>query len=413
MGAQVAAHLANAGVPTLLLDVTREAAQAGLERARALRPDPFFTPTAHALIRTGGLDRRFRRDCRERLDHRSGGRAPRREAGAVRADRGAPARQRRRQLEYLRHPDLGSRERTLGRVSTALSRYALLQSSTLSAPPRGDSYSRHRSGGRRRHLHVCRSSARQRRRHCEGHAQLHRQPPGSPRRDAGLSMHSQPASTRSRRSMRSPDRRSAVRRARRFGRSTSPASTCSQHVARNLSERLDNPDDRALFAVPPSSTRWCAAGWTGAKAGQGFYKKTGDGEILTLDPATMEYRPSQPARLPSLDAARTIDDVRERSPEAPPGEGQGQPASSGTHSCPRWITPSAPHPRSHIRPPTWIVRCGGVSAGSWVRSSFGATRRAHRRSWEQRVPAASCGAMRARASSTSATESSASSSIRR
>src|SRR5205823_3321776 len=35
-------------------------------------------------------------------------------------------------------------------------------------------------------------------------------------------------------------------------------------------------------------------------------------EILTLDLATLEYRPKQPARLPSLEAARGIDDVRER-----------------------------------------------------------------------------------------------------
>jgi 3-hydroxyacyl-CoA dehydrogenase len=56
MGAQVAAHLANGGVETLLLDVTREAARDGLERARGLRPDPFFTPSTHTLIRTGGFD---------------------------------------------------------------------------------------------------------------------------------------------------------------------------------------------------------------------------------------------------------------------------------------------------------------------------------------------------------------------
>ena len=43
MGAQIAAHLANAGVPVLLLDVTADAARDGLERARALKPDPFFT----------------------------------------------------------------------------------------------------------------------------------------------------------------------------------------------------------------------------------------------------------------------------------------------------------------------------------------------------------------------------------
>ncbi|MGH6915611.1 MAG: 3-hydroxyacyl-CoA dehydrogenase family protein, partial [Geminicoccales bacterium] len=56
MGAQIAAHLANAGVPSLLLDVTPQAAREGFERARALRPDPFFTPAAHALVRTGGFD---------------------------------------------------------------------------------------------------------------------------------------------------------------------------------------------------------------------------------------------------------------------------------------------------------------------------------------------------------------------
>jgi 3-hydroxyacyl-CoA dehydrogenase len=56
MGAQIAAHLANAGLPVLLLDVTADAAKAGLDRARALKPDPFFVPATHALIRTGAFD---------------------------------------------------------------------------------------------------------------------------------------------------------------------------------------------------------------------------------------------------------------------------------------------------------------------------------------------------------------------
>ena len=43
MGAQIAAHLANAGVPSLLLDVSLDAARQGLKRAQALKPDPFFT----------------------------------------------------------------------------------------------------------------------------------------------------------------------------------------------------------------------------------------------------------------------------------------------------------------------------------------------------------------------------------
>src|SRR4051794_31111481 len=56
MGAQIAAHLANAGVPVLLLDVTRDAAADGLKRARTLKPDPFFTPDAATLIKTGSFD---------------------------------------------------------------------------------------------------------------------------------------------------------------------------------------------------------------------------------------------------------------------------------------------------------------------------------------------------------------------
>src|SRR5450759_4188964 len=56
MGAQIAAHLANAGVPTLLLDLTPELARQGLDRARALKPDPFFTPDAATLVTTGGFD---------------------------------------------------------------------------------------------------------------------------------------------------------------------------------------------------------------------------------------------------------------------------------------------------------------------------------------------------------------------
>ena len=56
MGAQIAAHLANAGVCTLLLDVTAETARDGLKRAQRLKPDPFFTPDVARLISTAGFD---------------------------------------------------------------------------------------------------------------------------------------------------------------------------------------------------------------------------------------------------------------------------------------------------------------------------------------------------------------------
>src|SRR5207237_9084246 len=56
MGAQIAAHLANAGLPVLLLDLDAAVAREGLRRAGALKPDPFFTPDAASLITTGGFD---------------------------------------------------------------------------------------------------------------------------------------------------------------------------------------------------------------------------------------------------------------------------------------------------------------------------------------------------------------------
>ena len=56
MGAQIAAHFANAGLPVLLLDVTPKAAADGRDRLRTLKPDPLFTPDTIGLIRTAGFD---------------------------------------------------------------------------------------------------------------------------------------------------------------------------------------------------------------------------------------------------------------------------------------------------------------------------------------------------------------------
>src|SRR4026208_194443 len=56
MGAQIAAHLPTAGVPVVLLEGWGEVAREGFERAKALKPDPFFTPATPSLVRTGGFD---------------------------------------------------------------------------------------------------------------------------------------------------------------------------------------------------------------------------------------------------------------------------------------------------------------------------------------------------------------------
>src|SRR6185436_10770950 len=56
MGSQIAAHLANAGIRTVLLDLTIDIAREGLKRARVLKPDPFFTADVVSLIEPGGFD---------------------------------------------------------------------------------------------------------------------------------------------------------------------------------------------------------------------------------------------------------------------------------------------------------------------------------------------------------------------
>ena len=82
-------------------------------------------------------------------------------------------------------------------------------------------------------------------------------------------------------------------------------------VAKNLAERLPDPDAPETFRLPALVDALIERGWVGEKAGQGFYKKQG-ADILTLDPEAMAYRAKQPVRLPSLDGARGIEDTGAR-----------------------------------------------------------------------------------------------------
>jgi 3-hydroxyacyl-CoA dehydrogenase len=87
------------------------------------------------------------------------------------------------------------------------------------------------------------------------------------------------------------------------------------HVVRNIYENTPNDESRELYRVPPLIEEMAKRGWLGEKTGSGFYKrvkKDGESEILTLDLKTMEYRPKQKARFGSIDLGRTIDDTRER-----------------------------------------------------------------------------------------------------
>src|SRR5579872_895755 len=56
MGSRIAAHFANAGISSVLLDLTKEVAQKGVETAIKQRPGAFFVDASAALITTGSFD---------------------------------------------------------------------------------------------------------------------------------------------------------------------------------------------------------------------------------------------------------------------------------------------------------------------------------------------------------------------
>lgn len=62
-----------------------------------------------------------------------------------------------------------------------------------------------------------------------------------------------------------------------------------KHVADNLHAAIPDDESREAFLVPDVLTRLVERKQTGQKAGAGFYKKVGK-DILSIDPETMEYR---------------------------------------------------------------------------------------------------------------------------
>ncbi len=88
------------------------------------------------------------------------------------------------------------------------------------------------------------------------------------------------------------------------------------HVVRNLHENLPDDPEREMFVMPGLITKMIERGLLGNKTRAGFYKREkgtdGKREILTLDPATFGYRPAQKVKLPSLEMAKNIEDTAER-----------------------------------------------------------------------------------------------------
>jgi 3-hydroxyacyl-CoA dehydrogenase len=303
MGAQIAAHFANAGVPALLLDLTPDVAREGLKRARTLKPDPFFTPEAEALITTGGFDTDLarvagvdwimeavveqidvKRALLEKVDRV-------RRAGTIVSSNtsGIPI----GTLAEGRTDDF--RRHWLGTHFFNPPRYLHLlevipAAGTDSAVvDRVSSFADHRLG---KGVVIAKDSPNFIANHIGvyGVVQVLRALESGRYTIEEIDAITGPALGRP---------KSAT-----FRTADIVGIDVLAHVAKNLN-----------LPVPPLVAALVERGWVGEKAGQGFYKreKTKSGsEILTLDPATLTYRPKQSVRLPALDAGRSIEDPGQR-----------------------------------------------------------------------------------------------------
>ena len=315
MGAQIAAHFANAGVPALLLDVTPDAAQQGLDRARTLKPDPFFTPDAWKLITTGGFDRdlprikdadwileavveqlEVKRGLLEKVDQH-------RRAGSIVSSNtsGIPI----AALAEGRSDDF--RKHWLGTHFFNPPRYLRLleiipTADTLTeVVERVASFADHRLG---KGVVIAKDSPNFIGNHIAlyGLMKILAKVASGEYTIEEVEAITGPAIGRP---------KSAT-----FRTMDLAGVDILGHVVRNLHERLPDAKDRETFVLPPFVEKMIASGAVGEKSGRGFFKRVkhaaGESEILTIDPATLEYRPKQSAKLGSIEAARPIENVGER-----------------------------------------------------------------------------------------------------
>jgi 3-hydroxyacyl-CoA dehydrogenase len=86
-------------------------------------------------------------------------------------------------------------------------------------------------------------------------------------------------------------------------------------VAKGVADNCPNDEARTIFTIPSWLEKMLANNWLGDKTGQGFFKKikTEAGkEILTLNLQTLEYSARKKPKFASLEAAKPIDDLKQR-----------------------------------------------------------------------------------------------------
>ena len=83
------------------------------------------------------------------------------------------------------------------------------------------------------------------------------------------------------------------------------------HVAQNCWENLKEDERHDVFQAPAFLQQMVEKGWLGRKSGQGFYKKEGK-DLLALDITSMEYRTKEKVRYDSLGAIRNMETLEDK-----------------------------------------------------------------------------------------------------
>ena len=88
------------------------------------------------------------------------------------------------------------------------------------------------------------------------------------------------------------------------------------HVANGLKDNCPNDEESPAFVLPSYISKMVENNWLGSKSKQGFYKKVkdenGKSKILVLDLKTLEYKEKDRVKFPTLDMAKPIDDLHQR-----------------------------------------------------------------------------------------------------
>ncbi|HEY6122004.1 MAG TPA: 3-hydroxyacyl-CoA dehydrogenase NAD-binding domain-containing protein, partial [Pyrinomonadaceae bacterium] len=88
------------------------------------------------------------------------------------------------------------------------------------------------------------------------------------------------------------------------------------HVIKNLYDALPEDEERDVFVAPDFLSRMVQQGMLGNKSKGGFYQRQKGGgekkEFYVIDPATFEYKAAAKVKFPSLDVAKNIEDAGER-----------------------------------------------------------------------------------------------------